>query len=111
MGIKEMLKWAEVKERKGVSSYGATTKYANHDIYPVTPQDHTFGYLAYVAFWVNSGTAISTFTLGSSYIAIGLNAGETIGACLLGALLASAIGFFGARAGQDYSIGYVCHPA
>lgn len=111
MGLKEVLKWLEVKERKDIYTYGGTTKYGNHDIYPITPKEHTFGYLAYFAFWTNSGTAISTFTLGSAYIATGLNAGETIGACLIGSIIASAIGFFGARPGQDYSIGYVRLPA
>ncbi|RDW85993.1 hypothetical protein BP5796_04318 [Coleophoma crateriformis] len=103
---RDMFKWAEVKERSDIDTWKGTTKYGNHDLYPIVPSEKKFGYLAYFAFWVNSGTAITTFTLGSSYIALGLNAGETIAACFVGALISSTIGYFGARPGQDYGIGY-----
>lgn len=107
--VSNALKWAEVKERTDIYTWRGTTKYGNHDLYPIVPSEQKFGYLAYFAFWTNSGTAITTFTLGSSYIAIGLNASQTIVACFLGALISSLIGVFGARPGQDYKIGYVCH--
>lgn len=107
--FRDAFRWAEVKERTDIYTWKGTTRWGNHDLYPITPKEKTFGYWAYVAFWSTGGTALFTFTLGSGYIAIGLNAGETIGACLLGALLSSVVGVFGARPGQDYGIGYVCH--
>jgi NCS1 family nucleobase:cation symporter-1 len=105
--LRDAFKWAEVKERTDIYTYKGTTEWGNHDLYPIQPEEKQFGYLAYFAYWVTGGTAIFTFTLGSGYIAIGLNAGQTIGACFLGALLSSCIGVFGARPGQDYGIGYV----
>jgi nucleobase:cation symporter-1, NCS1 family len=102
------LRWAEVKERSDIHTYEGTTEWGNHDLYPIDQKDKKFGYLAYASYWSTGGFALFTFTLGSGYIAVGLNAGETIGASLIGAIISSCIGYFGARPGQDYGIGYVC---
>lgn len=111
MGIREMMKWAEVKERTDIYTWKGTTEWGNHDVYPIPEKEHTFGYMAYVSFWANSGTSILTYTMGSSYIAIGLSAAETITACILGAIISAIIGAYGAGPGQIYSIGYVSIPA
>lgn len=54
------------------------------------------------------GVSIGTFTLGSSYIAYGLSAGEVIGGVFVGSLISSWIAFFCARPGMDYHTGYAC---
>jgi hypothetical protein len=66
--------------------------------------------LCNASYWTTGGFALFTFTLGSGYIAVGLNVGETIGASLIGALISSCIGYFSARPGQDYGTGYVRFP-
>ena len=105
-----VLRWAEVKERTDIHTYEGTTEWGNHDLYPIDQKDKKFGYFAYASYWATGGFALFTFTLGSGYIAVGLNAGETIGASLIGAIISAIIGYFGARPGQDYGIGYVCFP-
>lgn len=105
-----MLKWAEVKERTDVYTWRGTTEWGNHDIYPIPAKEHTYGLAAYAFFWAQAGTSLLSYTMGSSYVAIGLSAAETIVACVLGAIISVFIGGFTARPGQDYSIGYVCIP-
>jgi NCS1 family nucleobase:cation symporter-1 len=55
-----------------------------------------------VAVWVMLGVSIGTFTLGSSYIAYGLSAGEVIGGVFVGSLISSWIAFFCARKHYPY---------
>jgi NCS1 family nucleobase:cation symporter-1 len=105
--VSRALKWAEVKARPDIYTWRGTTEWGNHDLYPVVPEEKKFGYLAYFGFWTNAGTSITSFTLGSSYIAVGLNASQTIVACFLGGCISAGIGYFGARPGQDYGVGWV----
>ncbi|KAN0117041.1 hypothetical protein V8E51_003018 [Hyaloscypha variabilis] len=93
--VSKALKRAEVKNRNDIYNWKGTTKYGNRDLYPITPPEHTFGYLAYFAFWNNSGTSITSFTPGSSYIAIDLNASETVVACFLESVISFVIDIFG----------------
>lgn len=105
--LSNLLKWAEVKERKDIYTWRGTTDWGNHDIYPSDQKDRTFGFMAYASFWAQSGSCISTYTIGSSYIAIGLSRGETIGATFLGGLISAIVGVFASQPGRDYGIGYV----
>lgn len=50
---------------------------------------------------------MSNFSSASAYIALGLTAGETIGAVFLGACFSAATAIFAARPGQDHALGYV----
>ncbi|RDW77351.1 hypothetical protein BP6252_05404 [Coleophoma cylindrospora] len=104
--IKRLLKWAEVPAREDIFTWRGTTKWGNHDLYPIDPKEWTFGWLGFVAIWVTNGVSVSTWTLGSSYIAYGLTAGETIGSILVGSCIASFVAFFAARPGMDYHVGY-----
>jgi NCS1 family nucleobase:cation symporter-1 len=103
----DKMKWAEVEERKDIYNWRGTTEWGNYDLYPVDEKDCTFGYWAYCSFWSQSGFCITTYTIGSGYIAVGLSQGETIGAIFLGSLISAFVGIFGARPGIDYRIGYV----
>jgi NCS1 family nucleobase:cation symporter-1 len=106
--VRDMFRWAEVKERTDIYTHDGTTKWGNHDLYPIDQKEKEFGYMAYAVYWATSGMGLFTYTIGSSYIALGLNAGETIGACIIGSFISALIGLAGARPGQDYGIGYVC---
>lgn len=101
------LRWAELPARKDVYTYAGTTRWGNHDLYPIPQKERTFGWLAYFAYWVTTGVSVGTFTLGSTYIALGLNAGETLGAILAGCIFSDLVGCFCGKPGMDYSIGYV----
>jgi NCS1 family nucleobase:cation symporter-1 len=105
--VRDMFKWAEVKERQDIYNWRGTTEWGNHDIYPVDSKDRTFGYFAYCAYFSQSSTSISTYTIAASYVALGLSRGEIAGGIFIGAFLPAIVGFFAARPGQDYGIGYV----
>lgn len=64
-------------------------------------------WLDYFAFWVTTGVSVGTFTLGSAYIAVGLTAGQTLGAILGGCILSSIVGALCGKPGMDYNLGYV----
>jgi NCS1 family nucleobase:cation symporter-1 len=102
------LKWAELPPRKDVYQNGpGTTRWGNHDLYPIPKKERTFGYFSYFAYWITTGISVGTFTLGSSYIAVGLNAGETLGAILIGCVISCAVGILCGKPGMDYNLGYV----
>jgi NCS1 family nucleobase:cation symporter-1 len=108
--LARMMRWAELPAREDIYTWKGTTKWGNHDLYPIDPKERTYGWLGFFAIWVTNGVSISTITLGSSYIAVGLTAGQTIGAILIGTCVSSAIAFLAARPGMDYHVGYVRHP-
>ena len=105
--IARMLKWAELPAREDIFTWKGTTKWGNHDLYPIDPKERTYGWLGFFAVWVTNGVSVSTITLGSSYVAYGLTAGQTIGCILLGTCVAASISFLAARPGMDYHVGYV----
>jgi NCS1 family nucleobase:cation symporter-1 len=89
-----------------VYTWRGTTDWGNHDLYPIDPKERTFGALGFFAIWATNGISVSTITLGSSYVAYGLSAGQTLGSILAGCVISSLIAFLCARPGMDYHIGY-----
>jgi NCS1 family nucleobase:cation symporter-1 len=76
-----------------------TTRWGNRDIYPVAHDKRVYGIYDYVAYWVSDtalwrregealltilkgtcGMCLSSWTIGSSLIGIGLTAGQAMGA-------------------------------
>lgn len=104
--MSKYFRWAELPPRKDVYTYAGTTRWGNHDLYPIPKKERTYGWMGFFAYWVTCGVSVSNFTIGSAYIAYGLNAGETIGAVFLGACIAACNAYFCARPGQDQSLGY-----
>jgi NCS1 family nucleobase:cation symporter-1 len=105
--LRKWFAWAELPARDDIYTWKGTTKWGNHDLYPIDPKERTYGWLGFVAVWVTNGVSVSTFTLGSSYIAYGLTAAECIGSILVGACISSFVAFLAARPGMDYHTGYV----
>lgn len=114
------MKWAELPAREDLhySANGhGTTKWGNHDLYPIVPKERTYGVSAYFLYWLTCGAGLSTFALGSSYVSVGLTAGEACGAVLLGCTLTSLTAFLCGRPGAEKNLGYVsasllsCHLA
>lgn len=130
--LERMFQWAELPERKDIYTWKGTTKWGNHDLYPIDKSERTYGWMGYFAIWYGAhchpfsamleswfskqllifyrfaqGISISSVTIGSAYVAYGLTAGETLGAVLGGTILASMIAWSCARPGMDYHIGYV----
>lgn len=105
--LRRMFAWAELPARQDIYTWKGTTKWGNHDLYPIDPSERTFGSLSFFAIWITNTVSISTFTTGSSYIAYGLTAGQVIGGVLVGGCFSSLIAFFASRPGMDYNVGYV----
>lgn len=105
--LQKAFKWAELPERTDIYTWKGTTRWGNHDLYPIPEKEQTFGWMAFWSIWIMNGVTISTFTLGSAYITYGLTAGQTIGGVLVGSCIASAVAFLCARPGMDYHLGYV----
>lgn len=57
----------------------ATTRWGNRDVYPVSHDKRTYGVLAFYAYWGTCGISLSSWTIGSSLIGIGLTAGQACG--------------------------------
>lgn len=101
------MKWAELPARKDIYQDQGTTKWGNHDLYPIVPNERTYGAGAYFLYWVTCGAGLSTFALGSSYVAVGLTAGEACGAILIGSTIASITALLCGRPGAEKHLGYV----
>ncbi|PVH71529.1 hypothetical protein DL98DRAFT_434988 [Cadophora sp. DSE1049] len=102
----KFFKWAELPAREDIYQDKGTTRWGNHDLYPIVSSERTYGTGAYVLYWVTCGAGLSTFAIGSSYIAVGLTAGEACGAILIGTVISSAIAFLCGRPGAEKNLGY-----
>ncbi|KAE9372864.1 hypothetical protein N431DRAFT_467091 [Stipitochalara longipes BDJ] len=106
MAIADYFRWAELQPREDVYTYAGTTEWGNHDFYPIPMKERTYSWGGYFAFILVTGVKITTFTLGSSYIAYGLTAGQTLEMVFLGTFVSGCIAYISARPGLDHNMGY-----
>lgn len=87
MNFKSLARRLEVKPTDDEYEALATTRWGNKDVYPVPHDKRTYGWLAFWAYWGTCGISISSWTIGSSLIGIGLTAGQACGVvvCVLSA--------------------------
>lgn len=105
--MSKYFKWLELPAREDIYTERGTTKWGNHDLYPIVPKERTYGKGAYLLYWVTCCAGLSTFAIGSSYIAVGLTAGEACGAVLIGGCIASTNAILCGRPGAEKHMGYV----
>jgi nucleobase:cation symporter-1, NCS1 family len=105
--LRRMFRWAELPERTDIYTWKGTTKWGNHDLYPIDPKERTFTWVSYVAIFFTNGINISTITLGSAFIAYGLTAGQTIGGVFAGTCISAIVSLLSSQPGIDYHMGYV----
>lgn len=79
----------------------------NHDLYPIVKEERTYGTGAFLLYWMTCCAGLSTFAIGSSYVAVGLTAGEACGAVLIGACISSMNALLCGRVGAEKHLGYV----
>lgn len=120
------LKWLELPARKDIYTDRGTTEWGNHDLYPIVEKERTWGIgvssfaslvirlladhailQAYLLFWVTCGGGLSTFAIGSSYVVVGLTAGETIGAVLIGSCISAMNAVLMGKPGGIHHLGFV----
>lgn len=107
--MSKYFKWLELPAREDIYTDRGTTKWGNHDLYPIVPKERTYGKGAFLLYWLTCCAGLSTFAIGSSYIAVGLTAGEACGAVLIGGCIASTNAILCGRPGAEKHMGYVRH--
>jgi len=73
--------------RQEESSFATTKGASNADFDPIPPSKRTWGWGAYVAYWMADAWAVSNWEVASSMISVGLSWKMAIGACVLGNFL------------------------
>ncbi|PVH99763.1 hypothetical protein DM02DRAFT_642803 [Periconia macrospinosa] len=104
--MSRFLKWAELPAREDIYQNRGTTKWGNHDLYPVVASERTYGTGAYTLYWATCAAGLSTFAIGSTYIAVGLTAGEACGAVIIGSCIACSSAILCGRPGAEKYLGY-----
>ncbi|EXJ82047.1 hypothetical protein A1O1_08116 [Capronia coronata CBS 617.96] len=104
--MKQYFRWLELPAREDIYTDRGTTKWGNHDLYPIVPKERTYGRGAFLVYWVTCAAGLSTFAIGSSYIAVGLTAGEACGAIIIGSSIASLNALLCGRPGAEKHLGY-----
>jgi NCS1 family nucleobase:cation symporter-1 len=49
--IERMFQWAELPVREDIYTWKGTTKWGNHDLYPIDKSERTYGWMGYFAIW------------------------------------------------------------
>jgi nucleobase:cation symporter-1, NCS1 family len=101
------LNWAKLPARTDIYTDIGTTKWGNHDLYPIVEKERVWGVGAYIMFWVTCGGGLSTFAIGASYVSLGLTAGETVSAVLIGSCLSALNAVLMGRVGAIHHLGFV----
>ncbi|RDW57037.1 hypothetical protein BP6252_13909 [Coleophoma cylindrospora] len=104
--LRNAFRWAELPPREDIQVWEGTTRWGNHDIYPIPKKEQTYGMLGFFSYFIVSGVSITGFTVASSYVAAGLSAWETVGAVLVGCVIAGLNSFIGGQAGVDKKLGF-----
>jgi NCS1 family nucleobase:cation symporter-1 len=78
MGLSTLLKRLEVKPTKDEYEAIDTSRWGNRDVYPIPHDKRTYGMYAFVSYWGTCGICLSSWTIGSSLIGIGLTPGQAM---------------------------------
>ncbi|EXJ83331.1 hypothetical protein A1O1_06952 [Capronia coronata CBS 617.96] len=91
---------------KGESDVRKVSRWMSPDILPVLPENRTFRSKDYVAYWSAGAICASFWSMGGTAIANGLNAGEAIGALLIGSVICAIVAHYCGAAGLKYHLGF-----
>ncbi|KAK9421706.1 hypothetical protein SUNI508_05636 [Seiridium unicorne] len=89
-----------------VSEEGHNSRWANPDVLPVPKHQINYDWKAYAGYWLAVGFNTTCWSLGSSNLANGLDAGATIGAIAVGFILAALVAFVSGEPGIRYHLGF-----
>ncbi|ETS72917.1 hypothetical protein PFICI_15309 [Pestalotiopsis fici W106-1] len=89
-----------------VSEEGQNSRWANPDVLPVPRHQITYDWKAYAGYWLAVGFNTTTWSLGASNLANGLDAGATIGAIAVGVVIAALVAFVSGEPGIRYHLGF-----
>ncbi|KAK7907982.1 hypothetical protein PG985_015285 [Apiospora marii] len=106
MGVQALLKRLEVRPADDEYESIATSRWGNKDVYPIPKDKRTYGWLSFYAYWGTCGISLSSWTIGSSLIGIGLTAGQACGVVVIGCVIASLSSYLNGAAGTIHHLGY-----
>ncbi|KAI1633043.1 permease for cytosine/purines, uracil, thiamine, allantoin-domain-containing protein [Biscogniauxia mediterranea] len=106
MGIRQLLKKLEVKPTDDEFESIETSRWGNKDVYPIPHDKRTYGWLAFYAYWGTCGISLSSWTIGSSLIGIGLTAGQACAVVVIGCIIASLSAYLNGAPGAIHHLGY-----
>ncbi|PQE13795.1 uracil permease protein [Rutstroemia sp. NJR-2017a BVV2] len=106
MSASRFLKKIEVKPTDDEYEVIETSRWGNRDIYPIPHDKRTYGTYAFVSYWGTCGVCLSSWTIGSSLIGIGLTAGQAMASVTIGMLLASINAYLNGTPGAKHHLGY-----
>lgn len=100
-------RWLEVKPKNQVYGEKGTTRWGNKDLYPIPVADQTWDAGAYFVYWVTTSICVNAWTLGSSLIGYGLTAQQSMGAVVIGGVIAGIMAVLCGQVGRVLHLGYV----
>ncbi|KAF2732240.1 hypothetical protein EJ04DRAFT_441417 [Polyplosphaeria fusca] len=101
-----LLKRLEVKPTDDEYEAIDTSRWGNRDVYPIAHDKRTWGVYAFVSYWGTCGICLSSWTIGSSLIGIGLTAAQAMTAVTVGMLIASCTAYLNSAPGAKHHLGY-----
>ncbi|WWC71819.1 uncharacterized protein I206_105778 [Kwoniella pini CBS 10737] len=84
----------------------AKSKFINEDLIPSPPERRTWTAWSYLAYWWSEAWNITTWSLGSSLIALGLSVGNALLVILFANILSALVIIANGFAASRYHIGY-----
>lgn len=90
------------------SSFARTPAASNADFDPIPPSKRTWGTMAFFAYWMADGWAVSNWQVASSMIATGLSWRMAIGALVLGNAIMGMVITINGRIGARVSPSCMC---
>jgi NCS1 family nucleobase:cation symporter-1 len=106
MPISQYFRWAELPPRDDIHVWEGTTRWGNHDLYPIPKKEKNYGVLGFYSYYAISAISIYGFTSASAYVSAGLGVWDTVGAMLLGSCISSFNSYLGAQVGVEKGLGF-----
>ncbi|KDR74147.1 hypothetical protein GALMADRAFT_251034 [Galerina marginata CBS 339.88] len=92
-------RWALDKQRP--SKFGPSSRWSNHDMDPVLPEERTWTTWDFIAYWISDATNAAVWQLASSMLAVGLSWRQALPAIAVGNTIIAIVmvlnGTIGAR--------------
>ncbi|RMD44032.1 hypothetical protein DV735_g1070, partial [Chaetothyriales sp. CBS 134920] len=82
--VRRRLPKFSLEVRREESSFAPGSRASNADFDPIPPSKRTWGWPAFLAYWMSDAWAVSNWEVASSILAVGLSWKMAIGACVLG---------------------------
>lgn len=83
-----------------------STDLKNHELLPVQPNNRTYTVKSYIAFWTVAGSSVTTWSMGSSLLSLGLPANLAMACIVSGSFIIGILSVLCGWIGRDYHIGF-----